>query len=266
MPDRVVIVGGLPQRQDRTALLSMLSQRQPEILWDWIQPINEQFSLPVNPFNRLLHDLRTARPDSERLLVVKLAHLHGKEANQLYRAYSNPLLPPRELASSEQLTEWLLSPDTGIVPKREWSLSVREVGLVTLLSKLIRNKSWNKDGHGHAWTREDDLLGQAPVMRPDFPAVYGEAAACLEHACGGLLLTKGGKQGATRKEWSINTAHLSAVKRAMLERSLNPLRSEPALRALMEYVDRGPTVLVQIDGVIISERVLAICRDRDEKG
>jgi hypothetical protein len=258
---RVVIVGGLPDGGDRAALLRMLEDNRADIGWDWIQPINAQFSLPHKPFARLLHELRTlhAAVDPPRLVVVKLFHLNGKEAHTLHGACGDPVLAPSELATIEELAVWVLSPEAGVVPPTTWVLPVRQVALFAVLGKLVRNKSWNKDGHGHMWTAEDDLQGQAPVNRPSHPRVYGEALACLASASGTLLLKKGGSQ--TRKEWCINTAYLPAVKRAIVGRNLDPLRAEPDLGDLMAFVDGGPEEIVEVDSVIISEKVVATCRE-----
>jgi hypothetical protein len=91
--------------------------------------------------------------------------------------------------------------------------------------------------------------------------VYGEACNCVEKAVvDGLLLSKGGKQGKTPKEFSINTVFLPAVKRTIVSRDPSFLRELSALAALMEFVDRGPGTLVELDSVIISEKILETCR------
>ena len=45
------------------------------------------------------------------IIVVKLAGLHGKDENTLYRAYADPKLPPKEIDTPDELIEWLLSAD-----------------------------------------------------------------------------------------------------------------------------------------------------------
>ncbi len=260
----MVIVGGLPIDIDRASLLAALAERHGAIAWEWITPINPQFLLAEKPLNRLLHELRTKPPDDETVpVVVKLRHLNGRHANALYVNGHEPILAPSELAALDDLVEWLLSPSAAIIPPNSWSRPVREAALLAVLSKLVRNKSWNKDRHGHAWTKEDDLFGQAPVSRPDQPKLYSEAMQCVARATGSLLITKGGSQGKTRKEWCINTAYLPLVKRALLERGVEALRESPDLAALLEYVGNGPDELIEIDKVIISERVLVVCRDRE---
>jgi hypothetical protein len=259
---KVVIVGGLPQPADRNEFLRKLAEQHPAIEWDWIQPDDAQFHLPKKPFNRLLHELRIAKstPDAPLPSIVKLFHLNGREAASLHREYGDPILAPIAISSTEELATWLFSADAGIVPPT--ALPVRVVGLLAVLSKLIRNKSWNKDVQGHMWTKEADLLGQAPVNRPHYPEVYSEALDCMERALtDGLLLTKGGSQGKTPKEFSINTKFLPGVKRAMTARDVSALREFAELTSLMDFVDNGPDTLITLDGVIISEKVLMICRE-----
>jgi hypothetical protein len=259
---RVVVVGDLVSRPNRTDLLQKLASRHAEIQWQWLQAEGDHYNLPHKLFQKLLHDLRSRRDGKPVIIVVKLAHLNGKDAYTLYGAYPDPILPPKEIDSGDELIEWLLSAEARIVPPLSWVLPVRAAGLLAVLAKLIRNKSWNKDCHGHAWTQHDDLVGQAPVNRPEFPQVYGEALTCIDRAVGTLLLTKGGSQGKTKKEWSINTGFLPAVKRAIVEGSFAPLRAEPGLSALMDFVERGPDELIHVDKTVVSEKVIGHCRDR----
>jgi hypothetical protein len=261
---RVVVVGDLPSRPNRTELLEKLTAEHAEIQWEWLQAEGDHYNLPHKLFQRLLHDLRSRKDGKPVVIVVKLAGLHGKDENTLYRAYADPKLPPKEIDSADELIEWLLSADAQIVPQLSWVLPVREAGLLAVLAKLIKNKSWNKDTQGHAWTKHDDLVGQSPVNRPEFPQTYSEAMACIERATGTLLLTKGGNQGKTPKEWCIHTGCLPAVKRAIIERSFDPLRAESKLSSLMEFVDRGPDERVEVDKTLLSERVRGVCRDRGE--
>ena len=268
MSTRVVIVGGLPELADRKELLRQLTEQQPAIQWEWIQHENLQFSLPRKPFNRLLHELRVAKSkrDAELPIIVKLFNINGKEAGELYREYDDPVLAPTDLATIDELASWLLSADAGIVPPTSWELPARTAGLFAALCKLVKNKSWNKDVQGHMWTKEEDLLGQAPVLRPGFPEVYSEAVACIDRAVtAGLLITKGSKQGKTPKELCINTVFLPIVKRALAGKSLAPMRESESLRALIDFVDHGPETLVLVDSGMISEKVMAICRERPEE-
>jgi len=259
---RVVVVGDLVSRPNRVDLIEKLTARHAEIEWRWLQAGGDHYNLPHKLFQKLLHELRSRRDGKPVIIIVKLASLNGKDAHTLYGAYPDPILPPKEITNADDLVEWLVSAEAQIVPQLSWVLPVREAALLAVLAKLIRNKSWNKDCHGHAWTQHDDLVGQAPVSRSDFPQVYGEALTCIDRASGTLLLTKGGSQGKTKKEWSISTAFLPSVKRAFVERSLAPLRAEPDLSALMDFMNRGPDELIHVDKTIVSEKVIGHCRDR----
>lgn len=259
---RVVVVGDLPSGPNRTDLLEKLTCRYAAISWEWLQAEGNHYNLPHKLFQKLIHELRSRRDGKPVIIIVKLAGLHGKDEHTLYRAYPDPVQPPREIDSVDDLAEWMLSAKAQIVPQQSWVLPVREAGLLAVLAKLIRNKSWNKDSHGHAWTQHDDLVGQAPVNRPEFPRVYAEALSCLERATGTLVLTKGANQGKTKKEWSINTTYLPGVKRAIVERSFDSLRAEGGLSALMDFVDRGPAEMVHADKTMVSEKVIGHCRDR----
>lgn len=260
MPTRVVIVGDLPGRPERGRLLALLGDRRPQIMWEWIQPVTAAFNLPERPFSRLLSDLRDKKKNDglDPLVVVKLNHLNGRDQHALYKEYPDPIEPPSDLADVDQLAAWLLSGDAGIIGQ-PWQLPVRAAALIAILSKLIRNKSWNKDTQGHHWTKEADLLGQAPVYRPD-GKLYGEAHGILGRSST-LLLCKGGKQGTTPLGWCIRLEHVPAVKRAISTRSLAPLQGIEKLSGLIEYIDGGSPELVMVDGVIVSERVRAVCRE-----
>ena len=263
----IVIVGDVPERPDRTAVLATLGAAYPEATWEWYQAEGLQFQIPPKLLNKLLHELRQdavkcAANQGERKRVVKLADLNGRDANAIFNVYPDPVLPPREIASADELVAWLGSPAAGLIPPREWSLPVRAAALIAVLAKLVRNKAWNKDVQGHQWVQEEDLLGQSPVMQPDNQRLYGEATELIGRGTRSLFLTKGGKQGMTPKEWCINTKFLPAVKRACVERSLDPLRAEVALRQLMEYVDKDDEPAVQVVGSILTERVLMECRAR----
>ncbi|MFO1503561.1 MAG: hypothetical protein U1F39_07065 [Steroidobacteraceae bacterium] len=260
MPTYVAIVGDLQTRPSRREALDALTLRAAGIQWEWVQAEGNAFNLPDKPFRRLLHKLRECR-DADSIAVVKLPHIHGRDENTLYRAWNNLLLPPRRIETAEQLVEWLLSIDAGLVGTPIWEESPRGAALLAVLSKLVKNKDWNKDVQGHHWTKEDDLLGQSPVSRPEFPTIYVDACEIVERAADTLLLTKGGKQGKTPKEWSINIQYLSPVKRVFVERSLAALQGEATLGDLFRYIQRDDRPRIEIDDAIASEKVIAICME-----
>lgn len=257
MPKRVVIVGDLSERPKRSDVLGPLGARAANIQWEWVQAEGVAFNAPPKYFTPLLADLQRKKPNDE-FVVVKLASLNGRDQHRLYAACPDPVEPPQDIHRAAELVEWLVSDDAGIVQPRPWREAPRGVGLLAVLTKLIRNKSWNKDTQGHMWTKEIDLLGQAPVCRPNQQWLLAEAGEVLNCP---LFISKGGKQGATPKEWSIRLKFLPAVKRAITKRSLDPLREEPELAALLGSIARDGGEPVEIDDGIISEKVRAICRD-----
>jgi len=192
--------------------------------------------------------------------VVKLNHLHGRDQGTLYSAVPDPALAPPDVQCTEELVEWLLSAEAKLIPPTEWYGRLSEAALAALLSKLIKKKSWNKDTQGHAWTQEAWLLADAPVDRPGFEAVRAEAETLLNMADGALFLSKGGNQGKTPKEWCIKVDHLPLVKRMMLARSFDHLGGVAALEAIHRRVSREGASDYRIDGEIVTERVLYLCR------
>lgn len=256
MPKRVVIVGDLSERPKRNDVLGPLTTRAAGIQWDWVQPNGAAFNAPPKYFRPLLADLQRIQRIDE-LTVVKLACLHGRDQNQLY-ALCDPVEPPQHIESAAQLVDWLLSDDAGLAQPRPWRESPLGVGLVAVLAKLIRNKSWNKDTQGHAWTKEIDLLGQAPVCLSDRQWVLIAAGEVLGRP---LFMCKGGTHGTTPKEWCIDLEYVPAVKRAITERSLQPLRDEADLASLVGAIDHDAGDPELIDDRIVNEKVRAICRE-----
>lgn len=263
MRSRVVIVGDLPHSADRDAeadrkrLLEQLTPVSEEIEWDWILPCDSAYNLPKNELNRLLAVLRDKNKQEGPIVVVKLYCLNGRARNALYTAGAEPLLPPKTTATVEDLVDWLMS-DAGL-GLGGWSASVGQAALVALFAKLIRNKSWNKDGHGHHWTQERDLLGQAPVMTPD-QKLYGPARELLRPP---LFLSKGSEGGKTPLSWSINTAYLPVVKRVIIERSFDALRDVAELHVIVGLIDVEGHESIVIDTTIVSDTVRSICeKDR----
>ena len=183
--------------------------------------MNHQLSTKY--FKRLLSKLRRLPKEVAKPRVVMLRQLHGRSQNQLFRVYSDPVLVPPEICTAEQLIEWILSPAANLVPRREWYANTKEAAVVSILCKLIRNKSWNKNVQGHAWTKEVDLLGQVPVNRREHQNILVEATRILPTLQDKLLLTKGSGGGKTPKEWCIQLTHVKAVKQAIVDQSFAPL-------------------------------------------
>jgi hypothetical protein len=138
--------------------------------------------------------------------------------------------------------------------------SLAEAALCALLAKLVKNKSWNKDTQGHAWTKEADLLGQAPVNRPQFAEVKSEAEHILSNGEGTLFLTKGGSQGKTPKEWSIQLKYVPLVKAVLSTRDFRGLAKHPELMVIAKKFSKPSTRSYRVDGDIVNQRVLDICR------
>lgn len=260
----IIIVGGLNDATDRDELLSRLRNRAPEVKWDWLKPVTSAFNLPDKPFRRLLTQL--GNKGIPQPIVVKLYRLHGREANQLFKSCADPVQAPDQIDTGDSLFEWLVSRDANLIPRLEWAVNRTEAALLAILAKLIRNKSWNKDGHGHQWTKEEDLLGQAPVCRSDFPEISEVAAAMIHDLNGSLLLCKGGKQGKTPKGWSIQLAALPAVKRCIAEQSFAPLRVLPALTSFIDECTYETDRPYRADEGIVSERIRQVCTDPRETG
>lgn len=254
----IVIVGDLPERPDRQEFLCAAADAQPEVDWRWVQSNTPAFNLPQRPFRRLLAQLRDP-PAGMEIIVVKLACIHGRDANSLFNAHPDPVLAPKELTSADALLEWLLSEEAALVREPAWTETCRAAAMLAIFAKLIRNKSWNKSQHGHQWTKEADHLGQAPVNRPD-GLLYGEATALLAKMEGNILLTKGGKQSKTQKEWCVRLEYMPHIKQAILTRSLEPLREVEELLNLMIYVDECDYAQVVVDDDIINETVRFNCR------
>lgn len=260
MSKRIIIVGNLAEKCDRNELLDKLSKLNNDIEWDWLKPDNEQCLLPNRPLSRLIHGIRSGEY-GDNLTVIKLDRIHGRHANQIYKLIADPILPPREITNIDELVTWITN-EAGIFDRQIIELPIIEITLFAILSKLVGNKSWNKDSHGHNWTQQADLLGQAPVNRRDMPQVAAGAEHILNQCSGNLLLCKGGSQGKTPLGWGINLNYLPAVKRSLLNHSLDPLREENDLQDMMTHIDNNADDLLQLDERIVSERVLSICREQ----
>lgn len=264
MPKTIVIIGGLSDDVDRDELLAELRERSgPDIEWDWIKAIeNDGYNVPSKPMNRLLARLTSPTEHSEGLRVVKLFRLHGEFVAKLHRACRDPVLAPKYIDDRKELVEWVFSAEANLVPRHEWHANLEEAALVAILAKLVKNKSWNKNLQGHAWTIEENLLGQAPVSRPQFPEIAKEAAKMLLQLKGVLLLRKGGKQGKTPTEWSIRLEALPKVKQMIMGQSVAPLSAFRQLDTILKRTcnqDERPYVL---NDDVVTERVRDICRAR----
>ncbi len=191
--------------------------------------------------------------------VVKLHLLHGRLQNLLYSVCRDPVLAPEGLGGIDEFVSWISSSQAGLLPPSKWPANTSETALIAVLCKLLRNKSWNKDSHGHEWTTENNLLGQSPVKRPGHDPILREARGLLDRMNGTLLLSKGGSK--TSKEWCINTTFLPLVKKAIIACSLDVLLEDGRLRTAILDLMADPSRPHELLGNIVSERVRSICAD-----
>jgi len=189
--------------------------------------------------------------------LVVLRCLNKDDRNWLLKKRPDPVLVPGTVTTGDELVTWLLDPESGLVPPREWRAPARETAFFAILAKLLKNKDWANGPQNHNYTQEADLLGQAPVNA--HPEVRSEANHLLDKMKNVLLLTKGGTQG-TKKEWAIYQPRLAAVMAAFLQQSLAPLDAEPGLGALLLYVRGGKGALICVDEIVQVERVREVCR------
>jgi hypothetical protein len=263
MIQKIIIIGGLPIDHDRAALLAKLRAASGDsYAWEWIRADAQNgWRPPEKLINGLGWSFAQKVPDGSLRDKIALLHrLNGKTKNAIFRLV-DPIKIPESIEDGDELVDWLLSPDAGIVPPIEWMLTPCKAALVCILIKLLKNKSFNKDTQGHAWTQEANLLGQSPVSVPDRPAIRAAAVDMLPGLHGGILIAKGGYQGKTKKEWCINTAWLPAVKRVVLERSFSAFETAPALAALMNQLNEPNAELHAVHD-FLAERVLSFCRER----
>lgn len=260
----IIIVGGLSVDTDRSSLLKTLSERtSDDIEWDWIKSdASTNFEPRKNDFNRLISRLHRIRGEEDKPRVVKLYALHQRSASQLYRVYPDPVLVPANVGTAEDLLDWIVSPAANLIPRFEWFANTKEAALVAILCKLIRNKSWNENTQGHAWTKEADLLGQAPVSRREHQDVLIAATRMLPTLQNELLLTKGSSGGKTPKEWCIKLDHVRAVKKAIISQSFESLLAVAELADLIRQIATDEDRRHRLDENVVSERVRQLCRDR----
>lgn len=269
MAKRIVIIGGLDDPPTEAALIAKLTSAAHDdtISWSWLSAGAERHFQPQDTaFRRLLHEAQAFRGRPEQadpastLMIAKLHLLHGRTQSQLLRCWPDPVLVPASVRRADDLVAWIVSPAANLVPRREWPLNVVEAALVSILCKLLGNKSFNKDQQGHAWTTEANLLGQWPVERSDLPMIRHEAESLLDRLEGSILLTKGANQGKTKKEWCINTQFLPMVKQAITAMDFEPLRAQPALIGLLADVENDNERTIVLGSDVIKERVREICR------
>lgn len=278
MGRQLIIIGGLEGDSTPDRLISLIPSTTGESVI-WVRAVAPAYNIvkeDEHQYKRLLHQLReqhartkrypgqehtpTGLPDKgiqkDYVLIVKLHLLNNRVQNEIFRVCPQAIQAPKYIKTVDGLVQWVLSPQANIYPRREWCGNLSEYALVCVLEKLVSNKSWNKDQHGHAWTKEADLLSQAPVSTSSHPEVRSEAQRLLHMADGTLFLTKGGSQ--TPKEWCISTVYCVAVKKAITDLSFEPLKECPNLVALFNRMDKDPRNTYSLHEVI-SERVKHIC-------
>jgi len=180
------------------------------------------------------------------------------DRNRLLQKRRDPVLVPGTVTTDEELISWLLSSENGLVPLREWVAEAREAAFFAILAKLLKNKDWANTTANHNFTQEADLLGQSPV--DVHSEVRAEASPLLDKMNGVLLLTKGGSQGKTKKEWAIYQPRLAAVMNAFLMQSITPLQGQPSVDSLLAYIGSGKGRTFRLDEFVDVERVRSVCR------
>lgn len=271
MGKKYIIFGGLPCECDFRDIVRRLNAHTQDasIEWQWVYCEEPNlYTPPDKPFNRAIEALqqyRRALKNGEAeygdVIAIRLHSLHNRSQGSLYSVCYDPVLVPQEIPDGEALFKWLLSGDAGLVPHDEWFGTLDETAIVSILCKLLQNKSWNKDTQGHQWTKDEDLFGQSPVMRSEYQEVRVAANKLIKKLKDTLLLKKGGSQGKTPLEWAIDLAHLPKVKDAILSKSLDPLRSVNGLEVVIESASSGDRKY-DIGNEVVKERVRQLCRDK----
>jgi len=238
-----------------------------DVEWQWICTQPPAHSLPesqLEPFRRLLHQLRSNKNNREkRPEVIKLRCIRKREAGEL-EGTCNPLLTPKGINSEDDLFKWVFSPEAGLFPPLDWYGNCQEAALLALAEKLLRNHSIASGGSSHCFTKQGDLLNQAPVNRARFPEIRQEAAGLLDRLGARLFLRKGAEQGNTPLEWAINSAFLPGLKRTVLARSLEPLEEYEELKAIVQRIRSDDNHSYRIDDEIISGRTINFCRENSK--
>ena len=233
MSQQIIVVGALSGDPEIQDLIKLLNDKDSSISWVWVNaPSNSSLPSAVDR-KKLINRLRN--PGKKTITIAMLPCLDGKVKNEIYNVTSS-IVPVRiDEQTIDKLVEWIFSPEANLVPRSEWFVNAEEAALLALLSKLIRNKCWNKDQQGHQWLKASDLINQAPVNDPDRGKVRIRALKILPKLDSlAVLLTKGSEGGGgTKKEWSINTRFLPEIKRAIISSSLDPLANLEELSDLM---------------------------------
>jgi hypothetical protein len=241
-------------------VLVPLNQRtgQEGIVWEWAKADPHKYRLPQHPQHpRVKAVIYSPDGAANEVTLVMLRCLNHDDRERLWRKRKDRILVPGTVTTPEELVNWLLSPENGVVSPREWVAEAREAAFFAILAKLLKNKDWANGPQNHNFTQEADLLGQAPVNVHS--EVRAEANDLLDTMKDVILLTKGGSQGTTKKKWAIYLPRLGAVMDAFLRRSLVPLEKEPGMTSLLAYVRNGRGRRFRVDTFVDVERVREVC-------
>lgn len=258
MARTMLIVGGLPTPCKADDVLAQLNGRtkQDGIAWEWAKADPPQYFLQHHTLvNKILYGLEDETKD---VILVKLRRLFDGDKDRLKKKREINFSVPGTVTTAEELINWLLAPERGLAPAKEWYAEAREAAFFAIIAKLLKNEDWANNSHGHHFTQEADLLGQAPVHVHS--EVRSEANQLLDKMKDVILLTKGGSQGTTKKGWAIYLPRLGAVMDAFMQQSLVPLQKEPGTSSLLSYIHKGKGSNFRVDEFVDVERVREVCR------
>jgi hypothetical protein len=275
MSTKIILVGGMLDTVTHDSFVARLARDVPfPASWEWVWSRQaEQYQPSRKAMMRLLDQLRQWKvakekskhggpaPSPESLTVLKLFDLHGRATHGLRAIWPDLKHVPADIRTSDKVIEWLRSPDAALFPPDEWLAGITEAAIVAILCKLIKNHDWNPDVQGHNWTKEVDLLNQAPVQRNNEPQVAIEARRILKNLRGTILLTKGANQGNTPREWSINSHYLPQIKQAILGASLDALAEIDGLAGFLRRIDQQERS-INLLGEVVTDGVKEICRSQ----
>jgi len=191
MRQTIVIIGALPDDPSRTELLAKLNTEAPSVNWEWIQAKSSTCRPPdkyLRPVVALI-----SRNQVTNTIIVKLPMLHGATQHLLHRHSGCRLVnAPETHQTLDLLVQWIVHPDSNLIPPREWLVSVPEAAFLAIMSKLIRNCRWANDCSGHSFLKKNDLINQSPVLRSGYESVRISAVEQLNLLItDGILLKKG---------------------------------------------------------------------------